>query len=68
VDLGPEGGAEGGEIVAVGPPEAIASCGRSHTGRALAAAFAQTASATPADGTPHSRTWSNAPTQTKARQ
>jgi excinuclease ABC subunit A len=39
VDLGPEGGAEGGEIVAVGPPEAIAKCDRSHTGRALAQAF-----------------------------
>ncbi len=36
VDLGPEGGAEGGEIVAVGPPETIARCARSHTGRALA--------------------------------
>jgi len=36
VDLGPEGGAAGGEIVAVGPPEEIARCARSHTGRALA--------------------------------
>jgi excinuclease ABC subunit A len=40
VDLGPEGGAAGGEIVAVGPPEEIARCERSHTGRALAGAFA----------------------------
>ncbi len=40
VDLGPEGGAAGGEIVAVGPPEAIARCDRSHTGRALALALA----------------------------
>ena len=37
VDLGPEGGAAGGEIVAVGPPEEIANCARSHTGTALAA-------------------------------
>jgi len=40
VDLGPEGGAAGGEIVAVGSPEEIARCDRSHTGRALAQAFA----------------------------
>jgi excinuclease ABC subunit A len=36
VDLGPEGGAEGGEIVVVGTPEEVARCARSHTGRALA--------------------------------
>jgi len=40
VDLGPEGGEAGGEIVAIGPPEAIARCDRSHTGRALAGALA----------------------------
>ncbi len=39
IDLGPEGGAAGGEIVAVGTPEQIARCDRSHTGRALAALF-----------------------------
>jgi excinuclease ABC subunit A len=38
VDLGPEGGAAGGEIVAVGPPEEIVRSARSHTGRALALA------------------------------
>jgi excinuclease ABC subunit A len=32
VDLGPEGGDEGGEIVAEGPPERIAGAARSHTG------------------------------------
>jgi len=36
IDLGPEGGAAGGEIVAVGTPAEIARCARSHTGRALA--------------------------------
>jgi excinuclease ABC subunit A len=36
VDLGPEGGGRGGEIVALGTPEEIARCERSHTGRALA--------------------------------
>jgi excinuclease ABC subunit A len=32
LDLGPEGGDGGGEIVAAGPPEAIAACERSYTG------------------------------------
>ncbi|HVL55534.1 MAG TPA: excinuclease ABC subunit UvrA [Burkholderiaceae bacterium] len=36
IDLGPEGGAGGGRIVAVGPPEAIAANKESHTGRHLA--------------------------------
>ncbi len=35
IDLGPEGGAEGGAIVAEGPPERVAACDASHTGRAL---------------------------------
>jgi excinuclease ABC subunit A len=35
IDLGPEGGARGGEIVAVGAPEVIAACENSHTGRFL---------------------------------
>ncbi len=35
IDLGPEGGDAGGEIVAEGPPEVIAQCERSHTGRYL---------------------------------
>jgi excinuclease ABC subunit A len=37
IDLGPEGGAAGGEIVAAGTPEQVARAPRSHTGRALAA-------------------------------
>jgi excinuclease ABC subunit A len=36
IDLGPEGGAGGGLIVAEGPPEAIASNLHSHTGKWLA--------------------------------
>jgi excinuclease ABC subunit A len=35
IDLGPEGGAAGGRIVAEGPPEEIAVCEESHTGRYL---------------------------------
>ena len=35
IDLGPEGGAGGGTLVAEGPPSAIAACDQSHTGAAL---------------------------------
>jgi excinuclease ABC subunit A len=37
VDLGPEGGTGGGEVVAAGTPEQVAEVERSHTGRYLAA-------------------------------
>jgi len=36
VDLGPEGGDEGGEIVAEGPPEVVAQTAGSYTGKFLA--------------------------------
>ncbi len=36
IDLGPEGGGQGGQIVAEGPPERIASTPGSHTGSYLA--------------------------------
>jgi excinuclease ABC subunit A len=35
IDLGPEGGGAGGELVAAGPPEAIAQADLSYTGRFL---------------------------------
>jgi excinuclease ABC subunit A len=35
VDMGPEGGAGGGTLLAEGPPEVIAACAASHTGRFL---------------------------------
>jgi excinuclease ABC subunit A len=35
IDLGPEAGDEGGQIVAQGTPETVAACPRSHTGMAL---------------------------------
>ena len=36
IDLGPEGGSRGGQVVAVGPPESIAKAENSHTGQWLA--------------------------------
>ena len=36
IDLGPEGGAEGGRIIATGTPEQVARNSQSHTGRFLA--------------------------------
>jgi excinuclease ABC subunit A len=35
IDLGPEGGAEGGRLVAEGTPEQVARVKGSHTGRFL---------------------------------
>jgi excinuclease ABC subunit A len=35
IDIGPEGGAGGGTVVAEGAPEVIAACAASHTGRFL---------------------------------
>jgi excinuclease ABC subunit A len=35
IDLGPEGGAEGGRVVVEGPPEMVARCETSATGRFL---------------------------------
>src|SRR5262249_48676704 len=36
IDLGPEGGAGGGEVVCAGTPEELAKCKQSYTGQALA--------------------------------
>jgi len=35
IDLGPEGGEQGGEVVAVGSPEELCQCKKSYTGRYL---------------------------------
>ena len=35
IDLGPEGGADGGQIVASGTPESVAACAESYTGQYL---------------------------------
>jgi excinuclease ABC subunit A len=48
IDLGPEGGAAGGKIVAQGPPEEIAACRESHTGRYLQSVVPSGASPSPA--------------------
>ena len=39
IDMGPEGGNGGGEVVGVGTPEELANNPRSHTGRYLAEMF-----------------------------
>ncbi|HEY5775708.1 MAG TPA: ATP-binding cassette domain-containing protein, partial [Xanthomonadales bacterium] len=41
VDLGPEGGDRGGEIIATGTPEQLARVSESHTGQFLAKLFAR---------------------------
>jgi len=41
IDLGPEGGAAGGQIVAEGRPEQVAKVEASHTGRFLAKVLAE---------------------------
>jgi excinuclease ABC subunit A len=35
IDIGPEGGAGGGQVVAQGTPETVAACSKSHTGHFL---------------------------------
>jgi excinuclease ABC subunit A len=42
IDLGPEGGDEGGRVIAVGTPEEIANVKSSHTGKFLRAHVAET--------------------------
>jgi excinuclease ABC subunit A len=41
IDLGPEGGAAGGQLIAEGTPEALCAATRSHTGRYLKEKLAQ---------------------------
>jgi len=54
IDLGPEGGDRGGEVIATGTPEDIAACKESHTGRFLAPVLAgRGATATPELGEGH---------------
>jgi excinuclease ABC subunit A len=41
IDLGPEGGDKGGEVVAIGTPEEVAKVKRSYTGQYLAKTLKQ---------------------------
>lgn len=41
IDLGPEGGDEGGQVVATGTPEQVAACEHSYTGQYLAPVLAK---------------------------
>ncbi|MGD8987727.1 MAG: excinuclease ABC subunit UvrA [Syntrophobacterales bacterium] len=50
IDLGPEGGDEGGEIVAAGTPEEVAESSASHTGRFLARYWTGPEQVVPAPG------------------
>ncbi|WP_417849523.1 excinuclease ABC subunit UvrA [Thalassoglobus sp.] len=52
IDLGPEGGAGGGEILATGTPEEIAKCKKSYTGHALKKILSPKKKATSAKGKP----------------
>lgn len=56
VDLGPEGGRDGGQVVAAGPPEDVARRPWSHTGQALARMFAARSSRNPKMGFYHQDT------------
>jgi excinuclease ABC subunit A len=47
IDLGPEGGAAGGAVVATGTPEALAQNPLSHTGAALRPVLAREGAAVP---------------------
>ena len=47
IDLGPEGGADGGRIVGQGTPEEVARVAESHTGRMLAEVLASTPAPSP---------------------
>jgi excinuclease ABC subunit A len=45
VDLGPEGGEAGGEVIATGTPEQVADVEESHTGQFLRSVLEQPAAA-----------------------
>ncbi|QDT35493.1 UvrABC system protein A [Thalassoglobus polymorphus] len=52
IDLGPEGGAGGGKVLATGTPEEIAKCKKSYTGHALKKILSPKKKATSAKGKP----------------
>jgi excinuclease ABC subunit A len=70
IDMGPEGGDQGGKIIATGTPEQVARNAQSHTGKFLAKALANGNGAAKrpgngdaaADGVSNSRGGSGKPT------
>jgi excinuclease ABC subunit A len=42
IDMGPEGGGQGGQVVMAGTPESVVTCAKSHTGVALRGVLART--------------------------
>ncbi|PIV32251.1 MAG: excinuclease ABC subunit UvrA [Lysobacterales bacterium CG02_land_8_20_14_3_00_62_12] len=66
IDLGPEGGDQGGRIIAEGPPEAIAANAASHTGRFLTRVLAPLPSASPRVGSKRAKSASGKTGKTKA--
>ncbi len=61
IDLGPEGGDGGGQVVAVGPPEALVAVPASHTGRFLAEVLDPSLGFDPAQGSPGAAATGDAP-------
>jgi excinuclease ABC subunit A len=49
IDLGPDGGDKGGQILASGTPEVIAACAASHTGHYLKPLLARAMAGSPAE-------------------
>lgn len=69
IDLGPEGGEQGGFIVAAGPPEQVAEVQASHTGRFLRTVLAgQTLPASNGDGKEREKFFQNLKARTKQVQ
>lgn len=55
IDIGPEGGAAGGNVVVAGPPQVVAECPESYTGRALKKYFQQKDSPPAVNGKPEAK-------------
>jgi excinuclease ABC subunit A len=67
IDLGPEGGGAGGELVAAGPPEVVAEAGLSYTGRFLRPILGTSPRERPKKVTAASRTTSRVKAKPKTR-
>jgi excinuclease ABC subunit A len=56
IDLGPEGGDRGGELVVTGTPETVSACGASETGKVLRRVLGAGAPSGPVRKRPHEKT------------